>query len=161
MGEHSPYRKISKKIPSPQIRGGGARQFSYQQFFRGKLKVKGLPPPLIYIYIFFFKYFFYKGIALTNKLVPSVLKSEENWAIDAISKKTSAPPPIFRSQTSSLKKKKRSIFLRLRKRRQKIVQKSNPLIDIYIKKISTMLGGRGGRARQFSYKHFFRDKKKI
>ena len=24
-----------------------------------------------------------------------------------------------------------------------------------------MLGGRGGRARQFSYKHFFRDKKKF
>ena len=53
LGERSPYRKIYKKNPPPHIRGGRAHQFSYQHFFRGKQKVQGLPPPLIYIYIFF------------------------------------------------------------------------------------------------------------
>ena len=41
-------------------------------------------------YIFY--YFFYEGIALLNNLMPSFLKSDKNWAIDAISKKTSGPP---------------------------------------------------------------------
>ena len=49
--EQSPYRKILKKLVSTTL-NGGARQFSYQQFFRGKLKVQGTPAPLIYIYIF-------------------------------------------------------------------------------------------------------------
>ena len=124
--EQSPYRKISKKIPSPHIRGGGARQFSYQQFFRGKLRVQGLPPPLC-IYIYFFNYFFYKGIALPNNLVPSILKSDKNWAIDTISKKTSAPPYFHHFRLLFWKKKNCSIFLRLQKKDIKLFRRAIPL----------------------------------
>ena len=79
-------------------------------------------------------------MALPNKLVPSVLKSEENWAIDAISKKTF------------------SILLQFQNGLQWIVWESIPLIEKYPKKIPPTLGG---GARQYSYQQFFRGKLKV
>ena len=129
--------------------------------------------------------------------MPSFLKSEKNWAIDAISKKTSGPP-LFSDilqfsiisdfflgyfsirgllfQTISCHPHwnqriyiffklpyphylqifsanrggggsffwnciNRLIFLWFQKRRHQIVRKSNPLIAIYKKIVSTTLGG--------------------
>ena len=40
-----PFYPDTIKIGIHHIRGEGARQFSYEQLFRGNLKIDGLPPP--------------------------------------------------------------------------------------------------------------------
>ena len=48
-----PFYPDTIKIGIHHIRGGGARQFLYEQFFRGNLKIDGLPPPNVVDTIFF------------------------------------------------------------------------------------------------------------
>ena len=38
----------TKKLVSTTLGGGRARQFSYEQFFRGNLKIDAPPPPLMW-----------------------------------------------------------------------------------------------------------------
>ena len=142
MGEQSPYRKIFKKSRPPHIRGGEPVNFHVNNFLGVSWEFRGSRPPLC-IYIYFFNYFFYKGIALPNNLVPFVLKSDKNWAIDTISKKKSAPPlfsDIFQFSTNFGgfglffgNCVNRSIFIRFQNGRLQIVQKSNPLIEKILK----------------------------
>ena len=59
--EQSPYRKISKKIPSPHIRGGEPVNFHINNFLGVSWKLWGSHPPL-YIYIYFFNIFSIRGL---------------------------------------------------------------------------------------------------
>ena len=69
--EQSPSIQIPKILVSTTL-GGGARQFSYQQFFRGKLKVQGLPPPqaIIVAYLIAELHFIFYQFWLINSSNP-------------------------------------------------------------------------------------------
>ena len=87
-----PFYPDTINIGIHHIRGGEPVNFQITPKKLFIWKLTGSRPPNIYIYIYIFYYFFYEGIALLNNLMPSFSKSKKNWAIDAISKKTSGPP---------------------------------------------------------------------
>ena len=96
---------------------------------------------------------------ISFNLIPFVLKSEKNWAIEEISKKTSVPPlfahifhftTIFGGTDFFWNSVNRSIFLRFWNEWHQIVWKSNPLIYRYQNNLVSTRLGRGEEPMNYS-----------